>query len=398
MPSPQTSRASKTARKLAKEVIQAAREPDIEESFEEIDAEDQLSENHELSIEGQRDSYDVFFDCGKKAQSKGVLAEFIIKKNGERMSTKLHPYSWDQCHKEFGAGLYDILARVRGVGTILGRQSQMLGSLDEGAQIEESVPTNGSYSQPDPFAIFKLMKDNENEAKREAREIAAQQSNAQAELLKTVLLVSGQTKAAETGGSTQMFQMMMEMNRSNMEAMKQMNENNNRLFEKLSDRINQIATSKPKDEFGPMAIMKMMQDAETRGMGFIEKMNEKIEKKAEERAELLSAASGDEETEKGMWGTLKGFIPLLTQAVQKMPAPGVPALQPGQVSAQEVAQMRHQESEFYRRGQLQEQERQRAARKAQLAAERSIGWSNSSHNLPQNVARAVQFGAKDLMW
>ncbi len=365
---------NKSASKLAKSVIDSVRNSEIEDEME-ID-EDIASQDLSLSDEAEREGYDVFEACHKKAMEKGEISQAFIKKDGEFLCVKKGSYSLPQLQADYGAGSYKITVKEFGTGKILGHQVISIAGAPVSNGHDEDAEEQGFGGSK--FGTMEFMDFMDKKAERieaRAREQSQQQSNVMAQLFQTVLQVSGQTKTAETGGNTQMFQMMMELNKSNMDAMRQMNENFNRSFEKLSDRLNQVATQKPKDEFGPLAIMKMLQDAETRGMTFIEKMNEKVEKKAEERAELLAAANGDgEETEKGMWGTLKGFAPLFMEALKKVPTQQ-PQL-PGQVSAQEVSQMRAQENEHYRQLQLKEQNRLREARKAQIAAERGAPAPN----------------------
>jgi hypothetical protein len=274
---------------------------------------------------------DVFIDGFKKATAQNDGVRFFIKKNSQFLATRNYPYDWERLQAEYGEGYYVVQAKGVKTGRILCQQTEMIGdsrTLSEQNADNDEAPAAQVNTQPDPMAWITLMNQQQEKAESKAMASATAQTNSMAMMMQAMMTMQSQ--------STQQFQtMMMEMNKqAQQQAQSQLT---------LLTTLLTAKSGKSDDGMSPITVMKMVQDAEKSGESRAKEMyriiEDKVDKLADERAELLAAGSSDGE-ESMIKTVIKGFVPILTQAMQNGSLPGMPAQAP-QRSPAEIEAANH---------------------------------------------------------
>lgn len=342
MPATETSKSSKAIKREAKKFAEKVQA--IEEDPESTDLE-RADDDYELSSSDELEGFDIFQDVAKSLLSKGDMPKFFIHKDNAMITIRQHPYSWDRLQKEYGPGLYKIICKSGLTGRYIKSQSQVIGNPNPEAHKSEIPFTFGGQSfeeekpapsgQPDFMSIMTFMKTLNSDAESKAREAAERERDKAREQASTQNSTMALIMQMMQQQATQNQQMFIEMNKNSSEASKnnmlmwkEINDSNNRMFEKINERI----SAKKEDGISVAQQIKMLQDAEDRGFRLFEKVNTIADEKAEEKAALLNNDEKDESLTKQL---IKGFIPLITQAANNQTAQaqvGQPGLQPPNIA------------------------------------------------------------------
>jgi hypothetical protein len=328
------------ANKAAQEVEDEL-EQELEEADEEIapDEEDMRFVNTEFEASSPETlvEKDVFTDGFKKAFSKQDLPKFYIYRNSEFIGIKSHPYSWEKLQKEFGEGIYKVVAKSVSTGQNIMWQSQMVGNpnaIGDEDEVEEVV-AQAPTQTTDPLALFSMLGTFQERADSKASQAANQNTAAITAMMTGMMQMQQQ--------ASQQFQtMLIEMQKSNQTQLQAAQAEARESNKTMMALVTTLLTQKPqKDDSGftVPGVMKMMQDAETRAENRVTKQFELIEKKSSELAEIKAEAmsSGGDEGEESLTKTLiKGFMPVMAQVMQAQQA-----AQPGQVQQAQSAASPH---------------------------------------------------------
>jgi hypothetical protein len=346
MPSAETTteatrrRNTRPAKDIAKEAAkEAAREAIFEMNLESEEAEPDLS-----ALDGNSDptqgeaaaGFDLFEDVGKALTEKGEVVKYIIKRNGERVGSKYHPYSWEKLAKEYGNGHFQVMARSESTNRFVKSQTQMVGNNEEASDEITHTQAQGApqvpWQQPQMnfMEMLNLIQGQSDRAKSEANIAAQQQAQTQVAMITmmTEMMKSSQNQ------SQQVFMEMTKMTASVTEKIAQSQE---KMFERINDRVDKIAELATKKPEGPgwLEIMKMQADSQNKGFELFEKITRLAELKADEKVELLEAGKGDEPAKKSMTDSLiESLLPAITTAMvnNNSQAAQLAAMQQGQLT------------------------------------------------------------------
>jgi hypothetical protein len=279
-------------------------------------------------------AFDIFDHC-EDITKKGHQIQYVVKRNGEMLGIKYHPYSWEQLQKEFRGGQYQVVAKSLTTKRYLKSETRTLSDPIRGMSgLEEETETVKTIQSPQPqgpnfmelFTLFQSM----NEKQRvEAREAAREQAqSSQAHMMAFVEMM----KSSQTGSQQMFFEiakMTQQVSEKLAESQRQMFEKMESRFERVIDKIQTQGAVKPeKPEFGLFELMKLQQDSQEKGFQLFNKLSQIAEAKAAEKVELIEELKGERPEapakEKSMTDSLiESMLPTITAALA---APqGVPA-------------------------------------------------------------------------
>jgi hypothetical protein len=332
------------AKKLSKREIELASKKAAAEAIEEFeddiatvefespeDRDTSLVDEMENSLTDQEaERRDAFVSAESKAQLRNTFMKSRFYVNGEWIGTIDGPYSWER----FAEDHLDVHGQVKvtivdGNNKFLGSQSMRIARKSSGQvkNIQEQTSNRDTH----PLEMLELMKENQREAESKAQ--------------------------SQQVGIATIMQTVMAGQQENSRLMMTMQQENNKQFQTLImtlmtpkgpdpviGLLTTLLTQKPKDEngFTTAAVLKMIQDAETRAESRAFKTQEQIDKKANEladiKAEAMSAGEGEEPS--GLSGIIKGFLPVMTQMMANQQAQA----QANQPTPEQVAQFRELEA------------------------------------------------------
>lgn len=267
------------------------------------------------------------FAVGEEKQSKGDLIQYTIKKNGEYLGVKHHPYDWERLQKEYGGGQYQVSARssqlkrfvkheTRAVADIP-RQSQESAALSNILEVLKENNSRHQPQQPNFMEMFALLSKMNESNKVESSSMAQAMSTSQSTMMTAIMGLITQMNT-----STQ--KMMMEMTKANQDTATKLSDNTNKMFDKFNDRFEKIMDKidrKPKNEgLSLIEIMKMQKDAQKEGFDMFEKINRISEEKASERMDIieeLKSHGGIKEDKKSLTETLiESLLPPIAASIK----------------------------------------------------------------------------------
>lgn len=280
--------------------------------------EEEMNQQEEEAIQSGEDS-DVFDLAVERMQKFNDSVYYEIYKDGTRLCTKGHPYSWDQIQKEFGAGFYRVVGKsLRTKRAFKHSTLSLAPPVDEEREafsFEEkpvnTPPTQGT-SMADMLMFLErqeekrrreleLLEDRRRQEAREASERSAQTLNTIVAAVSTILPPLLGRREEPKG----MDQTVLDFLRSTVETQ-------NKVIEKLQDRIER-STSATQD---PLSAFKLMQDMQDRAFSQVKMMEELAKEKAEE---IASYAGGGDDKPKSMFESmLSTLAPAIAQGVVQM--------------------------------------------------------------------------------
>lgn len=298
------------------------------------------------------DEKDIFIDGLNKCRMKNTTPKFRIYRDGEWIGTKEGQYSWERLQKEFGGGYFKIVCVDRS-NAIVGTQVQSVAPPEGWEERHNPAPMQSQSlsREPGTLEMLEVMRETQREAKSELHS----QSSGQTTALATMMTAMSQSQQnmmtsliQSQQQSSQQFQMLMvELQKSASQAQQ---ENNKTMMTLLTSMLSQ---KKSGDELGIRDIVSAEERGEKRAKEMHQLIDQKVEKLAEEKAELLSAASEDKEKEESFTKTLlKSFVPIATSALaqqnqaravqsqENFSGPQVPA--PGSITPQQMEEIQAQ--------------------------------------------------------
>lgn len=311
--------AKEVARQAILEYNQQDDEGPDEDTISFIDAASDISEAKSSPTDPT--GFDIFTDIGDPRTEKGDIIRYVIRKWGQHISTKYHPYSWEELHKEFGSGNYQVLARSDTTKKFVKSESRVMGEARQMPQKEETTSHAEMKSGPaglNFLEYWQLIQDQQRQAKEEAREMAKENSNTQNQMLMMVAELMRANSSSGSSSSVQMMQMITQMIQSQQDntnrIFEKLAENQTKMFEKINDRIEKIQDKKS-SEF----------EMFNKGIEMFSKMNELAEKRVQLQLEQIEDAKEDarensnsEPKKKSLTDSLiEGILPVVSQALVK---------------------------------------------------------------------------------
>jgi len=294
---------------------------DEESEVDHDDPDSEFEVPHESADKVARHAaFDIFQDKCDPMVKKGIPIAYTLKRDGQRLTSRIHPWSWDEIHDEYGGGNYQIFARRTDQNEFVKCQSQTMAGARKNplentgnSQDENQGSQDSSNKAPSFVEMMAIMK----ESNREASDKSETQSKSSMEMMMGFMSIIAQTMAGkkDDSGSTQMFEMFKMQQRSIEKIAEAMNQN----MEKLYERVN----NKP-DELGPMALIEMLTNREESGykkaLTLQKALDDSMDKKIKDQAKLIAAAEGGggDGEEKSMTEKLiSSLAPTIVQAMSK---------------------------------------------------------------------------------
>lgn len=254
----------------------------------------------------------------------GDLCKFRIYKNNEFIRTISGPYSWEQLQKDLGPGQYRVQAYSASSGKILRTETQMIG---EDPALAMSSPQNQAIN----IEVEKMRLENERlkserEAMRLEKEAAIEAArwdrkekrDEDANIAKLAIgMMQAQNKPDNS--KTEIMQIIVDMQKSNFEMMKEHRNDTAKMMEALAKLV---IDSKPKSEVTMLDLVKAQQESFEKGKAEERRIQELVEAKAEELAEKLADNDAPAEKDSLTETLVKAFAPVMANALtQPRPSP-----------------------------------------------------------------------------
>ena len=272
----------------------------------------------EISVKEMGDK-EIFGYAYDEAQKYEDVPVFRILKNSALVGTEYYPCSWEKIQKKYGEGLFVVKAVRASKGTYIKSATQLIGAPTEAvhAPIEEKTS-----SSVDPMAIMALLSQERDKVEAKLREERRDKREEESAMMKLVLAMTQNQQQGKNDSTIALQQMMLDMQKTNFEMLKQMQNDTAKMFESLNNK---------KDTISNFELLKLVQDSRNGGWEQAQKFYEMLDKKAEEKAEALAdARGGDEPAEKdSVTDTIiKSLVPVL----------GTVLSQPGQQARPQLPQ------------------------------------------------------------
>jgi hypothetical protein len=321
-------------------------EIELEEAEEELELAES-EEDEDIKAELEPYNVDIFDDIGVKRAKNGDLLKYEIYKNHQMLTTKTHPYSWEELQRDFGGGYYKVKAKSLTTGKYVKSQSKQVADSPNVGEKNEVNNFNNKF-----FDMFNQMNKSmldaqqkqeeklERERREAERKFMEQQKRMQEEAQSNqntmlAMITAMMTKPQDSGTkelllamqqqsqqnmqmmmammqgmggkkdtSMDMMQLMMQMNQSNALMIEKMNEANARAFEKMSEKFEKL---KSNDDLSGLNLINLVQEAQAKGFEQMKMIQEIAEKKAEE----LAGDDDDKEDESITKTLIKSLAPTL---------------------------------------------------------------------------------------
>jgi hypothetical protein len=336
--------------------------------------------------------FDIFSDVGEPRTEKGDIIRYVIRKWGQHIATKFHPYSWEELHEEYGSGNYQVIARSDSTKKFVKSESRILGDA-RSANRKQNTETREEtvappHQQPQGLGfmeLFTLLQEQQKQAKEEAREVSREAQNTQNQMM---ILVAELLKTNSTSGvssSVQMMQMITQMIQQQQQTTNQMfekmAENQVKMFEKINERIEKVADKKS-SEFEML----------NKGFEMFSKMNDLAEKKAQFQLELLEEAKADAKSDDDSSPRKKSLTDSLIEGILPVVSQALVAQQQGPALVAHKHQLALQQQAIQRR-QLQVAQARRAKADRQLqtgSGVKTVGNANTTPTLQTTTKSEVK--------
>lgn len=307
----------------------------------------------------EKNKFDIFTDIGDHWQELGQIVRYQIDKNN-RMLTKVdHPFSWEKVQEKFGAGHYNIIAKLPSNNNkYLKAQAKVLASPPEESPdyalknyIEKTKEAPQNQGMNVNEVITMLERKNELaearaiEADRKAEErILKAEEKARADAKERMELQEKMMDKLSAGNKTSGdmiaqltpiitilaplllkkeapkdtgIDTMMKIQEMNIKMMENMQKNTEKMFSQLGESIKSIAESRGKSdveaEFTPFKVMKMIKDAEADGFKRFKELDELAEEKALAREEARGDSNDSGSKDSTVDTLIKSMAPVLGQ-------------------------------------------------------------------------------------
>lgn len=283
--------ASNAADKAIKRMRTKDHDDDSFSHVAQLDADDGINHEEEGDLVT---NFDIFDHCEGLVKSGKHQIKYEIKKNGEMLTTRYHPYSWEQLQKDHKGGHYQVSAKsvttkkfvkheTRSVAEPeQNRRDEREDDLQHPRTIQQQAPQGPSFTEL--FTLLNATRESERSAAREASRDASNANNAATlalvEMMKTT--------------SSQSQTMMMEIAKMTAAMTEKLSEQQQKLVERMDAKFEKLVekiASKPEEKtLSAMDIMALQTEAQNKGFAMFEKMAKLAELKTEERLQLIEDA------------------------------------------------------------------------------------------------------------
>lgn len=267
------------------------------------------------------------FEFGRELEEQGKDISYYIKKDNAFLTEIFTATTMEELKKKYGGGKYTVAIKNDRGQWIKRKTMRIHGPIEPPAKEEKEtiIPPQPQVPQIDMnqtfgsmmSAFMQLQEMNERNKTRNERDDKKSSDSFNSTLFNVI---------SEQGKSTQ--QMIMEMQRNNMEMLKAMSENTSRSLEKAEERnremIREMRQSMgKKEEFGLKEMLALIESSRNNGMDTMKTVMELSETFAEMRTPDVSSSSDDNSKSSLLEKMFTSFAPLITKAAQQQQMPGV---------------------------------------------------------------------------
>jgi hypothetical protein len=284
------SRLEKMASRAAERAYKKAKvesDIDIPDQFSAEDVDNLVSSTPDDAADDISIGFDLFDYCDKLQKNQGHQISYVVKRNGEMLTVKYHPYTWERIQKEYGAGQYQIIAKSLTTKRYLKQETRVI------ADTEENWRNNNKEQQvihipappPPPGIDFKEMFLMMNQMQERQRQEAREQSKEAAKMQENQMMAMVEMMKTSSNQSSQMFLEVAKMTQTVSEKLAssqaQMFEKMETRFERVIDKLGNNKVETP--SINPFEILKMTKDAEESGFNRMAQLLTFARAEAEER-------------------------------------------------------------------------------------------------------------------
>lgn len=288
----------------------------LQEDFDDTDSDfdDEDEDEEKYPLDSHDSGFDIFdfIDATVKNQ---FPVRYSIKKDGAIIGTQMHPFSWEKVGKKYGKGNYQVQAKNDVTKRILKTQSERL----DGAHLTEDGEASSSSKKENTsnnfMEMMAMLKGDQEEARREERERSKEMlqimTQNQDKTMQLMIAALGNNSKDDSGTTLQMMTMLGDKFSQSIERVQ---DNTNRLMEKVFDRLDRVEEKfNGEGQLRPNDLIKMLKDSETSGFKMYERLMGIADMRAEEKAILMgSSGSEDKSTTDRLIETL---APVVIQAL-----------------------------------------------------------------------------------
>jgi hypothetical protein len=313
------------AEKAVKEALSAQTE--VERGDLSNSTQEEMDQEEEHAIQSGNDDADVFDLADERIKRHNDSVFYEIYKDGTRLCTRKHPYSWDQVQTEFGEGLYRVVGK-----SVRTKRAFKHSTLPVGPAIEKSeafsfereplTPPNANSSMTEIMMFMERQEEKrrrdlevteekrrrETEAADERRREADRDSRDRSANLVNTIVAAASTllpalfaRREETKGPDQTI----------IDFMRSTVETQNKMIERLHDRVEKSSGNGSSD---PMAAYTLMQNLQDRAFSQVKMMEEIATEKAQEIASY-SGGGGNEKPKSALDTMLTTMLPAIAQGI-----------------------------------------------------------------------------------
>jgi hypothetical protein len=299
----------------------------------------------------KQEGLDIFEDVGSKLAEHYHFVKYQIKRDGEILTTKRHPYSWVELQQEFGGGSYQVTAKSES-NVYIKTQTQRV-----------APPLAGKTSDIEPnkkegmsaFEILALMDRKSKEASEDAEKRAARdretlmtmltamkpsntsnekmmelmQSKSDDTLKLMIAFMGNMKQEPQKDNSLEMMKFMVDMQNQSQtrteNLIKALQDNTNRVLDQV---VGLIATKKEEGPFDALKVFEMVESARNQGVQSYKEVTELAEYLAEQKT-LLAGSDRSGEKESITDTIIRSMVPALgtllasKQAGSQAPVPTI---------------------------------------------------------------------------
>jgi hypothetical protein len=286
----------------------------------------ELTEDEIENLANQDDSFDIFIDVGEKLYKEGDRVLYTVRKDGAFLAGSIkHPFSWDQIHRKYGGGTYQVNARSSRAGKFVKSESRFLADIavdDDDRPREEMRSSSGSAVEL--LALLQQSKKEDMEEARRREERIERDRKEERERLERENKERMEAQKSEQSSTMQLMMQMMQQSNAQTTALltalvggKKEDVSIEKVLTLMDTRMEKmIERIVPKEKKSDLSYKDLL-DAEDRGYKKAMDMHSLADKKAEDLADLREAGGAQKDNSES---TVVKVIENLMPAVQGLMA------------------------------------------------------------------------------
>jgi hypothetical protein len=304
------------ANRAAERAAKRVRDEDTDDSFQAVP---QLNTESTVDHEAEGEAvsgFDIFDFCDALQKSGKHQIKYDIKKNGEFLCARFHPYSWEQLQKDHKGGHYQVSAKSMTTKKFVKHETRSVtdpfGTVtDTGEAATTKIEATPAPQGPNFMEIFSLVNQAGEKARAEAREQAQLQSQTQAQTMTAMIQMM-------TSQQNQAQQMVLEIAKMTQAITEKMQASQAALVEKMEHRLERVldkVATKEEKGLTPFELMKMNQDAQDRGYKMYSNLAALAEAKADEKLDIIEELKEELKDARGSGGGKKSMTDTVIESI-----------------------------------------------------------------------------------